>query len=400
LTGIGNAAAFIADGKSVTPVLAARRGRTGRGPGPARPASESRLVWIYVALGTAAVVTLAVGPVPLQLPAILIVIVGGIWALSYGPRRNAAPGERAPWNGLLLASCLFVGAMILRLVVPGAAATPPGPMVLLPDTLVVPAYLIVGFAFAGMLRRRRAGDDDPARVDALVVGVAAAFMTWTFLIMPSMEQVDLTVLRVANSFFPIIDVVLLVLVAQLALAGGSRQPALWLLTLSSSTLFIGDVLFTLREDQLVDGSAHTTDTLFMVTFMLLGGSALHPSMRTLTEPQQVVVKNLGKVRLAVIALMVVVPVVVTTLLPAGSALSGGVRAGLCVLLILSVFGRVVRSNNSRARAEQATRRRATHDGLTDLPNRELLAETIGSWGDAAAGEQQEISLLFLDLDRY
>jgi diguanylate cyclase (GGDEF)-like protein len=194
--------------------------------------------------------------------------------------------------------------------------------------------------------------------------------------------------------------VLLVLVAQLALAGGSRQPALWLLTLSSSTLFIGDVLFTLREDQLVDVSAHTTDTLFMVTFMLLGGSALHPSMRTLTEPQQVVVKNLGKVRLGVIALMVVVPVVVTTLLPAGSALSGGVRAGLCVLLILSVFGRVVRSNNSRARAEQAIRRRATHDGLTDLPNRELLAETIGSWGDAAAGEQQEISLLFLDLDRF
>jgi diguanylate cyclase (GGDEF)-like protein len=389
-----------ADGKSVIPVLAARRGRAGRDPSPIRPASGARLVWVYLALGTVAVAALAVGPVPVQLLAILTILSGAIWALSYGSRRNAVPAERAPWNRLLLASGLFVGAMILRLVVPGAAATPPGPMVLLPDMLVVPAYLVVGFAFAGMLRRRRAADDDPARVDALLVGLAAAFMTWTFLIVPSMEQIDLTVLRVANSFFPIIDVVLLVLVAQLALAGGSRQPALWLLTLSSSTLFIGDALFTLREDQLVHVSAHTTDTLFMVTFMLLGGSALHPSMRTLTEPQQVVVEDLGRVRLGVIALLVVVPVVVTTLLPAGSALSGGVRAGLCVLLILAVFGRVVRSNNSRARAEQATRRRATHDGLTDLPNRELLAQTIGSWGDTAASEQQEISLLFLDLDRF
>src|SRR4029453_12617072 len=42
----------------------------------------------------------------------------------------------------------------------------------------------------------------------------------------------------------------------------------------------------------------------------------------------------------------------------------------------------------------------THDALTDLPNRELLAETIAGWGDRAERDHQEISLLFIDLDQF
>jgi diguanylate cyclase len=388
----------------VAAVVEAQNGNARRGAperaGPGATGRGARPAWAYLALGGTAVGVLAFGPQWIWSPATLVIIVLGTVALAYGPRRNAAPGERGPWHCLVAAAGLFIGAVVVRIAVPGADATPPGPMVLLPDALVLPAYLAVGSAFAGMLRRRRAAEDDPARIDALLVGLAAAFMTWTFVIAPSMDDVELTVLRVANSFFPVIDVVLLVFVAQLALAGGARQPAQWLLIVSSSLLFAGDFLFTLREGQLAGASAHATDTLFMTAFMLLGASALHPSMRTLTESQQVVVKDLGKVRLGVIALMVVVPIVVTTVTPVGTTMNGIVRGGLCVLLVLAVFARVVRSHNSRTRAERVTRRRATHDALTDLPNRELLAETIAAWGDRAAAEEQEISLLFIDLDRF
>ena len=119
----------------------------------------------------------------------------------------------------------------------------------------------------------------------------------------------------------------------------------------------------------------------MLTFMLVGGRGMHPSMRTLTEPQQVVVTRPQ-------------PDPDRDHRARGGRADGGdhrcrrparmlndvVRAGLCVLLVLAVLARVVRSNNSRARAEPATRRRATHDALTDLPNRELLAETVGALG--------------------
>jgi diguanylate cyclase len=374
----------------VTSVRATRRAT------PVRAA----LTWAYVAAGTAAVAAYAVVPVAVQTPLTVLIVTGGLWSLTYGTRRNAEPGRRRPWLFLLAASWLFLIAMVIRLLVPSTDTTPPGPMVILPDAFVLPAYLCLGFGFAGMLRRRRAAEDDPARVDALLVGVAAAFMAWNFLIAPSIDQNHPTVLLVANSFFPIIDVVLLVLVAQLALTGSARAPSMWLLLAMATAMLVADFLFTLRDGLLMAVSPHVLDTLFMAAFMLIGAAALHPSMRTLTEPQQIVVKDLSKVRIAVIALMIVVPTVVTTVEPTRSNADAAVRATLSVLLILAVLARVVRSNNSRARAEHVTRRRATHDALTDLPNRELLAETVAAWGDRAQGEGQEISLLFIDLDRF
>ncbi|GAA3339239.1 hypothetical protein GCM10020358_22310 [Amorphoplanes nipponensis] len=367
---------------------------------PVLPRRSTALAWSYVGVSAIVIALFAAGPEWLRTPLMLTAIIGGLWATTYAVRRMAVPAHRGPWRLLLASAWMFFAGIVLRVVVPGAGASPPTSMALIPDAFVLPGYLLLGYGFAGMLRRRRAADDDPARVDALLVGLAAAFLCWTYLIVPSMAQTDLTPLRIANSFFPVIDVVLLVLVAQLAISGGARQPSLWLLISSSSTMFVGDFLFMLRDGELAAVPQHAVDVLFMATFLLLGAAGLHPSMRTLTEPQEVVVTDLSRVRTGLIALMVVVPTVITTSLPAGSTLNGVVRSTLCVLLILAVLARVVRSNNSRARAEQATRRRATHDALTDLPNRELLAETITRWGDRAAAEQQEISLLFIDLDRF
>ena len=364
------------------------------------PRRSTALAWSFIAAAGVALTGIAIGPGWLQLPLMLLAVAGGLGALTYAVRRMALPGHQTPWRCLLYAAWLFFIGMVLRVVVPGAGASPPTEMALIPDAFVVPGYLLMAYSFAGMLRRRRAAEDDPARVDALLVGLAAAFVCWTYLIAPSMDQTDLTPLRLANSFFPITDVVLMALAAQLALSGGARQPSLWLLIGATATMFAGDFLFMLRDGALAAVPQHAIDVPFMATFLLVGAAGVHPSMRSLTEPQQVVVKDLSKLRTVVIALLVVVPTIITTLQPSRSRLDGIVRASLCVLLILAVFARVVRSNNSRARAERASRRRATHDALTDLPNRELLAETIAHWGDRAADEQQEISLLFIDLDRF
>jgi diguanylate cyclase (GGDEF)-like protein len=293
-----------------------------------------------------------------------------------------------------------VGASVLRTVVPGAMATPPTTMGLIPNVLVLPAYFYIGYAFVGMLRRRRAAEDDPARVDALLVGLAAAFLTWTFVMAPAIGDSDLDLIRVVDALFPVIDVVLLVLVAQLMLAGGVRQPSFWLFVVAALAMFVADVLFVLRNAQLVDADQRLLDTFFMLMFVMLPAAALHPSMRTLTEPQEVAVTRLSRFRILVISLVIGVPTVVSSLMPDTTLLNDLVRAGLCMLLVLAVLGRVVRSNNSRARAEQVNRRRATHDALTDLGNRELLTETVTRWADQATEENLEISLLFLDLDRF
>ena len=355
---------------------------------------------IHLGVGLCLLTIFVLGPLRAQTPAMVLIVVSGLAALHIGPRRNAHPDGRRPWTLIRTAGYLFLAASALRLVVPGATDTPPTRVALLPDAFIVAAYLCLGAAFWIMLSRRRAGDDDPARIDALLIGLAAAFMAWTFLISPSVDRADAGGLQVVNAFFPIFDIVLMVLVAQLMLAGGARQPAVWLLILASSAMFGADLLYTLRDGLLADVPQHAIDSLFMLMFVLMPPAALIPSMRSLTEPQQVVIRDLGPVRLVGIALTLVVPVVVTSTVPLTSLTNDVVRAVLCVLLILAVLARVVRSNNSRARAERANARRATHDALTDLPNRELLAETVTRWCDQAADNRLEVSLLFLDLDRF
>jgi diguanylate cyclase (GGDEF)-like protein len=198
----------------------------------------------------------------------------------------------------------------------------------------------------------------------------------------------------------VIDVVLLVLVAQLMLAGGARQPALWLQIGACAAMFVADLLFALRDAALLEVNEQMINCLFILMFILLPASPLHPSIRSLVQPQQIQIRDLSPLRLVIIGAVVVVPTVVSSLMHFGSLNNAMIRAALCALLVVGVLARVVRSNNSRARAEEVNRRRATHDALTDLPNRELLAETVSRWGDRAVAEDLEISLLFLDLDRF
>jgi diguanylate cyclase (GGDEF)-like protein/PAS domain S-box-containing protein len=60
----------------------------------------------------------------------------------------------------------------------------------------------------------------------------------------------------------------------------------------------------------------------------------------------------------------------------------------------------LRDVSDRVELERAERHRATHDALTELPNRELLTDTITTWGKQAGDAQMDISLVFLDLDRF
>jgi diguanylate cyclase (GGDEF)-like protein len=361
----------------------------------------SRTAWVFVGCCAIGLLLYAVGPVVLSGPLYLLVVIAGFVSVIVGTRRHLQRGQRRPWLALTAALAAFLIGMVARLVVPGASDLPPPRAALVPDALIVPGYLLMGYGFVDMLRRRRAADDDPARIDAFLVGLGVAFATWTFLIAPQMDAAaELTLSGLVNAFFPVVDVVLLVIVVQLLLAGGVRQPALWLLVIGSASLFVGDLIFALREGTFITLPERVVDVLFFVSFLAPGAAALHPSMRSLTAPQQIVVKDLGPARTVGIAAVLVAPAVLATLSPPTTVWNGLVRIGLSVMFTLAVLIRIVRANNSRARAEEAARRRATHDPLTDLPNRELLADTITEWGDKASDAGQEISLLFIDLDRF
>jgi diguanylate cyclase (GGDEF)-like protein len=372
-------------------------------PGQAGPGTDAvwaRFGWLFAASGAVLLTLYCVGPEVLLLPVFLVIALGTIAAVVIGARNHLPRSERRPWWALVASLSVFLIGAVLRESLPGAAADPPGPAALIPDAVMLAAYMLLAYSFIDILRRRRTTDDS-ARIDAVLFGIGAAFATWTFLIYPQITARDvLTGPELFAAFFPVIDVGMLVLVLQLLMTGGSRRPAQWLIMLACGVMFGGDLFFAVRASAVLGVSPRLFDAFFLISYCALGAAALHPSMRSLTAPQRVVIADLSPARTIGIAAVLVAPAILATLSPPSGVWNGVVRIGLSVLLTLAVMIRIVRANNSRARAEQNARRRATHDPLTDLPNRGLLEDTITSWSDEATEAEQEISLLFIDLDRF
>ncbi len=366
----------------------------GRGARPDRPFSYGAGAGC---LGVAAFLVL-----PEASAGVLFLLLAGasVAAVGYGARL-APPAERRPWTVLTVALALFLVDVALRATVPGAADVPATMAALIPDAFALPAYLLIGYACLDLLRRRRALDDEWARLDAVLVGLGVGLLVWSWLIAPMLSVETPSVPRLAAAFFPVLDVMVLTVVVHLLLAVAARTATIWLVMGAVTAMFTGDLFFTYRESGAFTAIADRhLDALYLGAFVCVGLAALHPSRCRLTRPQPVGYGGLGIARTVTIAAVLATPVLLATLAPPATAWNGVVRAAISVALILAVVFRIVRSNNSRARAEQAARHRATHDALTDLPNRELLAETITAWGGRADDAGHEISLLFIDLDRF
>src|SRR3546814_10084010 len=59
-----------------------------------------------------------------------------------------------------------------------------------------------------------------------------------------------------------------------------------------------------------------------------------------------------------------------------------------------------RSRTARKAAEAAARHQATHDPLTDLPNRMLFADRLTTGLIRARRESTQLALVYIDIDRF
>lgn len=355
--------------------------------------------WLLVGTGVVAMI------IYLLIPAIAAYVVFTTAAISIvavivGLRRNESDAQRRrPWYALATGLAVFLLGAVLRTVVPGATAHPPGLNSMLVDMSVLPGYVAFGYGMLDMLRRRRGAADQLARTDGLLIGLGAAVATWSLWLAPRFESHLYTAPQLVSTMYPLVDVAVLVLVIRLMVADGTRKPALWFLMSTMGLMFLIDLIYAIFADTATLALLAMFDLGFMLAYVTLGASALHPTMRSLGEPQQVITKTIGAGRVVGIAAVVVAPTICAYLVPASSLWNRSVRIGLAALLALTIIRRIVKSQESQATAEAQALHRSTHDGLTELPNRELLTDTITAWyRDSPEGNK--ISLLFIDLDRF
>ncbi|HXR28376.1 MAG TPA: EAL domain-containing protein [Solirubrobacteraceae bacterium] len=296
-------------------------------------------------------------------------LIGGsaVVALLIGARRNAPGRHRLPWYLLAAGQGLFLISNIISYNYEKLFGT-----ALQVPSLADPFHLaFYPFFVAGMLvliGRREERTDRAALIDALIVTLALTVLLWVYLIAPYVDQQTLPLLRRLTSVaYPAMDIAVLGVLARVAAGSHRREPAFVFLLAGTVMLLLSDAVYSAK---LLDGGYSIAGVLasgWAVFFILLGTSALHPSMRALSEPGPHSEVRLTRARLALLACAsFTVPLVIVVREALGEPLDIYVLVGASALmfsLVLVRMAAIMQRSEEAAEREAALRSRARLSSL-------------------------------------
>ncbi|MGH2735578.1 MAG: putative bifunctional diguanylate cyclase/phosphodiesterase [Actinomycetota bacterium] len=260
---------------------------------------------------------------------------------------------------------------------------------------VYPA-LIAGLLI--VIRRRTPGGNRNGLIDALIVTVGLALLSWVFLMAPYAHDSTLTFLeKLVSIAYPMMDVCLLAVAIRLAVEGGLSKPSLRLLVLSILALLTTDAILGLLTLNGGYQEGGLLDIGWALYYLLWGAAALHPSMRELEEPVPSPQHKLTWGRLLLLTLASLMTAVVRTIqMLRGEATDEPVLLVASVALHLLVVARMVGLVRDAARAAARERglREAARDLVAATGRDEVLDAALRSL-EALVGGRQEVRVAVL-----
>jgi diguanylate cyclase (GGDEF)-like protein len=228
------------------------------------------------------------------------------------------------------------------------------------DAFYIAVYpaLMIGVLLGA--RRRNPQGDRAGVIDALIIAVGFALLSWVFLIAPYVHDATLSPFaKVVSIDYPVGDVILLAAALRLAFDGGRRNGSFYLLAASIATLLATDAAYGYA---LLDGSYDhqvSYDAGWLVFYLLWGAAALHPSMRAFFEATPDRERRLSWQRLGLLTVAVLIAPAIELV---GEARRGDYDLVLIVatsivvflLVVLRVLG-LVRQNERTVVRERALR---------------------------------------------
>lgn len=371
----------------------------------ARPSLRRIAPWLaYLAAGVVGVVlhsSLETGSLPqsflydgIGASAIVVALVG-VWTLR--------PDRPAPWLLMAAGQALFVAGDLTwnYFEIVGEDPFPS-----IADVLYLAGYPFIALGLFLLIRRRMAGGDRGGVIDAAILTTAVAILSWTFLIQPQLAIADIDALSLGISLaYPLADLLLIGVAMGLLTTPGARTVSFGFLGVSLLLLLVADQLYAIQNLEGSYVSGGPIDSLYLVSYLLFGASALHPSMRRLTDPHPVVVTWLGLTRLACLAAAMVTGPLLVTLGPAGDGSLTVVAAGTAILSLLvlmrlaGLVGLLERDVSARRVLEARLTYQAYHDPLTGLANRRRFVDDT-TVALATRREPGSLAVLFLDVDDF
>jgi signal transduction histidine kinase len=276
-----------------------------------RPRPWQLQAWLrYVAIG-GAVALLYLGipggvPLPALVPRLLLyqgVSASAVVALVIGVRRHR-PSNPLPWYLLIAGQAVYLLAdltfytlhdLVHQVAFPSFA-----------DLLYLGHYPFVVVAVLQLARSRSRGNDPEGLIDASIIAIGVGVLSLLFLIEPAVTASEQPLLmRSAATAYPIMDMLVLAVAARLVVGVGLRRPAFFLLVSGLIVLLATDtgyIYLQLNNSYQTDSvTGRLLDAGWLTFYLLLGASALHPSMRTLSERDLRERSRLARGRLAFLA---------------------------------------------------------------------------------------------------
>ncbi len=299
-----------------------------------------------------------------------MVALGACACLVAGPRIHRAVWRR-PWQLIAVAAAMFVTGLLIR---PWAVAQPE-PLSSLADLVTLSGYAVAAAGLLAMLQP--AGHvGRHALTDGIIIGLGSALLSTVLLILPTAEiQSRPALVRIPATIYPVTDIILLFLLLNLGFTTASSLISFRLFAAAMISMFVGDVASAWLGTQDVLTTPPLLSVPYLVAYTLIGASAMHPSMPGLSAIRPRMVQPWSPPRLALIIAALLTPAMLlvhqhpsmvdhVAVVVAGTGLS------------LAMLVRALSAVRDYTRAGQVLRHQATHDLLTGLPNRVLLAERI------------------------
>jgi diguanylate cyclase (GGDEF)-like protein len=274
------------------------------------------------------------------------------------------------------------------------------------DVLYLAAYPLLADALLLLIRRRRSSRDLAGLLDSAIVTAGLGVLSWVLLARPTVDTSGPLAASAVSLAYPVADILLVGLLVRLVTTPGGRTTSFRLLLTAVSLLVMGDTAS--GAVNLVSSGSSNFDFLWLCSYLLWGAAALHPSMRSLSEPGPITGPLFSKARLAVLTIATLMaPGTLAVQLAVHSRVDGWpIVVGSFVLFLLVVarmnlaIHQIVTTNRQREQLQDDLTFQATHDSLTELPNRAQAMKLIEGALHRAQRSGAIVGLLFVDLDGF
>ena len=198
-------------------------------------------------------------------------------AIVLGVRLNR-PSFPLPWLLFAAGNLLFA----LGDVVFNQLDNPPTPSAA--DWFYLAGYPLLAAGLVLLLIRGGGHHRIAALGEAAIVTFAFALFQWVWIVDGIIDGGGSTASRAVSAAYPMMDVVLLAGLAGFFVTAAWRTPAFVLLVASVVALLVADEVYGVGTNSYKSGD--WTDLGWLLSYILWGAAALHPSMRELSQPRR------------------------------------------------------------------------------------------------------------------